>query len=200
MPAKPNTVREQIAFSYSQLACAHSAIERGAYKYATLDYMIRAKLRRGLIDGSMNMRSIYDDERIKMLAPQACYYCGSETNLCADHLIPRMRGGPDASDNLIWACRSCNSSKGGKDLLSWMDKTGKFPPLLLLRRYMKIVARHCEKSGWLDWELDRLDENPDMPFDVRMLPISFPPLHDLKLWVYPQQEAGISPSSANVLK
>lgn len=26
MPAKPKTVREQIAFSYSQLACAHSAL------------------------------------------------------------------------------------------------------------------------------------------------------------------------------
>lgn len=189
-------MREQIAFSYSQLACAHSAIKRGARKYATVDYMIRAKLRRGLIDGSMRMKSIYDDERIKMLVPQACYYCGGRSNLCADHLIPRIRGGPDASDNLIWACRSCNSSKGGQDMLSWMDRTGQFPPLLLLRRYMKIVARHCEKNGWLDWELDCLDEGPEMPFDLRILPISYPPLCDLKLWVYPDQEAGApSPST-----
>ncbi|MXW46641.1 MAG: HNH endonuclease [Gammaproteobacteria bacterium] len=200
MPAKPKTVREQIAFSYSQLACAHSAINRGAHKYATVDYMIRAKLRRGLIDGSMRMRSIYDDERNKLLAPQACYYCGSKSNLCADHLIPRMRGGPDASDNLISACRSCNSSKGGSDLLSWMDRKGWFPPLLLLRRYMKIVARHCQKNEWLDLQLDCLDNGPDMPFDVRMLPISFPPLRDLTLWVYPEQDEEASSAAAERLK
>ena len=100
MPNEPATVREQIAFSYSNLARAHSALERAARKYATADYMIRAKLRRGLIDGAMSMRSLYDDERIKILAPQACYYCGSTNRLSVDHLIPRIRGGPDESDNL----------------------------------------------------------------------------------------------------
>ena len=43
--------------------------------------MIRAKLRRRLIDGTMKMRSLYDDERIKMTASQACYYCGDTRNL-----------------------------------------------------------------------------------------------------------------------
>ena len=188
MPDEPATVRERIAFSYSQLACAHSALKRGAEKYATIDYMIRAKLRRGLIDGSMSMRSLYDDERIKMVAPQACYYCGDRSNLCADHLIPRMRGGPDASDNLIWACRSCNSSKGGRDLMEWMSRKERFPPLLLLRRYTKIVARYCERHGYLDSKLDQLDAESAMPFDVRLLPTRFPPLSDLTLWVYPCEE------------
>lgn len=185
MPNEPATVREQIAFSYSNLACAHSALKRGARKYATVDYMIRAKLRRGLIDGSMRMRSLYDDERIKMVAPQACYYCGSTQNLCADHLIPRIRGGSDESDNLVWACRSCNSSKGKRDLLEWLRSKGRFPPVLLLRRYTKIVTRYCERHGLLDLKLDQLGDEHAMPFDVRMLPTRFPPLCDLTLWVYP---------------
>ena len=57
--------------------------------------MVRARLQRGLIDGTMRMRSLYDDERIKMTVPQACYYCGGTDRLCVDHLIPKMRGGPD---------------------------------------------------------------------------------------------------------
>ena len=152
--------------------------------------MVRAKLRRRLVDGTMRMRSLYDDERIKLTAPQACYYCGSMHRLCADHLVPKMRGGADASDNLIWACRRCNSSKGGRDLLEWMTANSRFPPLLLLRRYIKLVARHCEEHGCLDRRLNQLDEEPVMPFDVRMLPTRFPPLDELTLWVYPSETDG----------
>ena len=185
MPSQPSTIREQIALSYANLARAHAALGRGARKYARMDHIIRAKLRRRLVDGTMRMRSLYDDERIKLTAPQACCYCGSMYRLCADHLIPKMRGGSDASDNLIWACRRCNSSKGGRDLLEWMTAKNCFPPLLLLRRYIKIVARYCEEHGCLDSRLDQLDEEPAMPFDVRMLPTQFPPLDELTLWVYP---------------
>ena len=137
------------------------------------------------------MRSLYDDERIKMTMPQACYYCGDTANLCADHLIPKMRGGPDSSDNLVWACRSCNSSKGGRDMLEWMRKQDRFPPLLLLRRYTKIVARRCEEAGVLALPLASLDEALLLPFDVRLLPTHFPPLEELTLWVYPPGEIAV---------
>ena len=146
--------------------------------------MIRARLQYGLINGTMKMRSLYDDERLKMTVPQSCYYCGDTDRLCVDHLIPKMRGGPDAPDNLIWACRQCNSSKGGRDLLEWMTIKNRFPPILLLRRYIKIVARYCEEHGRLDSVLNQLDEEPALPFDVRMLPTRFPPLNELTLWTH----------------
>ena len=182
-PKQPSTVREQIAFSYAELARAHVALKDSRLKYTQLDHIIRDNLRRGLIDGTKSMRSLFDDERIKMKVQQACYYCGDKQQLCVDHLIPKMRGGPDASDNLIWSCRSCNSSKGGKDLLEWMNYKNIFPPILLLRRYTKIVARYCEEHELLDLMLDHLDEGPAMPFDVRMLPTKFPPLEELTLWI-----------------
>ncbi len=194
MLAQPTTVREQIAFSYAELARAHAALDRGAREYARTHHMIRARLRRGLLDGTMKMRSFYDDERIKMTAPQACCYCGNADKLCVDHLIPQMRGGQDAPENLVWACRRCNGSKGGRDMLEWMAVRNRFPPLLLLRRYIKIVARYCEERGRLDSALDRLDDEPAMPFDVRLLPTRFPPLDELTLWIYPpgsgREEAG----------
>ncbi len=175
MPGQPTTVREQIALSYANLARAYGPRTRCA------------KLRRRLIDGTMRMRSLYDDERIKMTAPQACYYCGGTDRLCVDHLIPKMRGGSDASDNLIWACRRCNGSKGGRDLLEWMTAKNRFPPVLLLRRYIKIVARYCEEHGCLNSALDQLDDDPAMPFDVRMLPTRFPPLDELTMWAHPSE-------------
>lgn len=130
------------------------------------------------------MRSLFDDERLKMTAPQACYYCGATGNLAVDHLIPKIRGGPDEADNLIWACRACNSSKQGRDMLAWASSKGFFPSILLLRRYLKIVSRFCEENGYMDMNLAQSTE-AGMPFDVNLLPTKFPPLAELKLWIFP---------------
>jgi len=48
----------------------------------------------------------------------ACTYCGSDRQLEADHILPLSRGGSNAFVNLATACRSCNLSKGSKDLPS----------------------------------------------------------------------------------
>ena len=134
------------------------------------------------------MRSLYDDERLKLTAPRTCCYCGDSSRLTLDHLVPRIKGGPDEADNLVYACRSCNSSKQGRDLLEWARTKGFFPSILLLRRYTKIVARHCAENGLLDIALDRLD--PDArPVDIRLLPTVFPPLSELRLWAEPEPDS-----------
>lgn len=43
-----------------------------------------------------------------------CRYCGATKRLSLDHVKPRIQGGDDAADNLVVACRSCNSRKGGR--------------------------------------------------------------------------------------
>lgn len=63
---KYETVRELIYYSYANLAMAHTAVERNQEKYGTFNYVIRAKLFKGLKDGTMNMRTIFDDEKIKL--------------------------------------------------------------------------------------------------------------------------------------
>jgi len=40
----------------------------------------------------------------------ACQYCGNPAeNL--DHVLPRSKGGPDTWDNIVAACRRCNTKK-----------------------------------------------------------------------------------------
>ncbi|MCU0326479.1 MAG: HNH endonuclease [Spirosomaceae bacterium] len=41
-----------------------------------------------------------------------CVYCGSHEDLTLDHLIPKSKGGKTNWDNLVTACRRCNSRKG----------------------------------------------------------------------------------------
>ena len=178
------TVGDHIAWSYANLARVSAALQDEAATYQTIHHMIRSKLFKGLKTGTMAMRTLYDDERTKMTMPRACCYCGSEDNLSVDHLIPRIKGGADQSDNLILACRVCNSSKQGRDMLEWMKKKDTFPSIWLLRRYLKLVARHCEEHDLLNVPLSDALER-DLPFDLTLLPHGFPPVTELRLWVYP---------------
>ena len=166
---------------YANLGRAHYALERGLTKYdPDLADWIRRDLYKKLLSGEKKMRSLYDDVKLQMKAPQACYYCGGTQKLGTDHLIPRIQGGPDEADNLIPACRSCNSSKGRRDMMSWANRKRFFPSILLLRRYLKLVARYCETHDLMDVELSRVHEL-NLPFDIKQLPTKFPPLAKLEL-------------------
>ena len=49
-----------------------------------------------------------------------CTYCGSTEDLTIDHIVPLSKGGSHRPENLCVACRSCNSSKGAKNLGRWI--------------------------------------------------------------------------------
>ena len=48
-----------------------------------------------------------------------CAYCFLSGPLSMDHIIPLSKGGDHTADNVVPACRSCNSSKGDKSLWAW---------------------------------------------------------------------------------
>lgn len=50
----------------------------------------------------------------------ACAYCGDPDGTTIDHVIPRSKGGTDDLENLRPACRTCNTSKGTKDVDEWL--------------------------------------------------------------------------------
>ncbi|WP_345268156.1 HNH endonuclease [Nibrella viscosa] len=41
-----------------------------------------------------------------------CQYCGTTEDLTLDHVIPKSKGGKTNWDNLLTACKRCNSRKG----------------------------------------------------------------------------------------
>jgi hypothetical protein len=50
-----------------------------------------------------------------------CWYCGrADVFLALDHVLARSRGGADNPENLVPACKPCNSSKGAKLVEDWM--------------------------------------------------------------------------------
>ena len=179
-PKKAETIKELLFLSYANLAMAHSAVEKKNEKYTMVNYMIRAKFLKGLQDGTLQMRSIFDDEKVKLKTGQKCNYCGSTEKLALDHIFPKRYGGIDNADNLILACRSCNSSKGAKDLMEWMQYTGKFLPLLIIRRYLKLTFNYCLINNLLDTNISAVN-NLNLPFKLEFIPLKFPKPIDLIL-------------------
>jgi len=44
----------------------------------------------------------------------SCVYCGQKDKLCLDHAYPIALGGYDDVENLVCACKACNSGKAGR--------------------------------------------------------------------------------------
>lgn len=176
------TIADSLYWSYANLAMAHSAVSEGAETYTHVHFAVRSRLYAGLKNGTMQIGSFIDDERLKLILPQRCSYCGNDQHLSIDHLIPRYRGGKDTGDNMVWACRSCNSAKGATDVLVWFHNKEQFPPLLLLRRYLKIAIDYCAETNILDLPIE---EAKNLPFALEAIPHEFPKPTELKLWIIP---------------
>lgn len=50
-----------------------------------------------------------------------CVYCGSKYNIEIDHIIPISHGGKRTDDNLVSACRDCNTSKNNHSILHFLN-------------------------------------------------------------------------------
>lgn len=65
-----------------------------------------------------------------------CAYCGSASDLSIDHVVPTSKLGKHVKNNVVPACRSCNSSKSNKDLEEWYPTKYFFDN----KRYTKILS------------------------------------------------------------
>ena len=63
-----------------------------------------------------------------------------------DDIFATKLGGRDDAENLVYACRICNSSKGKKDLIEWMEDRRRVLPLMVIRRYLKLAFTTAWKT------------------------------------------------------
>lgn len=123
------TIKESLFWSYANLSMAFKALNDGSETYGPLHYIIRKRLFNGFMAGSMNVRSMFHDEKDKLHSDKCCVYCGKTRNLHIDHIIPQSKGGSDSGENLVLACKKCNTSKNDADLMEWYHSKNDFPPL-----------------------------------------------------------------------
>jgi len=81
-----------------------------------------------------------------------CFYCKkpiqSSYDLTLDHKVPREEGGEDVPDNLIPACRSCNSRKGRKSFEGAIGDATKIDTTLGKKQKYKPQALRILPYAW----------------------------------------------------
>ena len=135
---RTKTVREELAKAYARMIY-HTLFRRGTTNLSRCAGIGMAERRR-LLDSGEAPRAIgVREEKLKLAG--GCVYCGEDAT-SVDHLIPRFKNGPDAADNLVPACRECNSSKGSRDAFVWAAGKGFFP-VQVARRYLAHLYQDC---------------------------------------------------------
>jgi hypothetical protein len=96
-----------------------------------------------------------------------CWYCGSDTvsspeamsQASIDHQIPVALGGTDDLENLVLACRECNSEKGAKTADEYRHYVG--------RQYARVIGdvidliEGVQENGWTWAQFSMLAELRD---------------------------------------
>lgn len=88
---------------------------------------------------------------LRMVRSSLCVGCRVPVSArsAGDHLIPLHDGGSDSAENYVPMCRSCNSSKGKRDLLEWWESKDR-DPLALGLDTLTIYARLKFRWLWND--------------------------------------------------
>lgn len=84
-----------------------------------------------------------------------CWYCGtgiSMETMCVEHVTPKSKGGQSDIENLLPACRSCNSQKRNRTMEEY-------------RSWLEWVMVGCEPftQNQIDWLASHDVAIPDRP-------------------------------------
>jgi HNH endonuclease len=143
-PSAVRTIRDLIYWQYAKIISESAGAGKKQYGFVMNRFK---KLQSGEIEWSGAIRE-YIRERDM---PNQCTYCGSQENLSYDHLIARTRNGPDIPDNVVMACKSCNSSKGDKGVYEWFKLDRRYElPRIAEGKYLKLLYKLHEPVGTLD--------------------------------------------------
>lgn len=111
-------------------------------------YQNSERMRRGIISRNNSRKRGIDpisaDTQIYLLEKfeNKCAYCNENKADTFDHIIPISKGGKTELDNIVPACRFCNSSKNNQDVWKWIEKTGKQPNGKL---FSKIISQKTQR-------------------------------------------------------
>lgn len=148
-PAYVETIHEEIFYEYAKL------ISRSAY--GKIEYAFVAERFRRLRDGQITISGTIREWEREQELPHRCVYCKSSSDLTSDHLIPLNRGGDESADNVVAACRSCNTSRGDKGIFEWLGLESKDDlHRLVAGKYLQQLLSLHEEVGTLGISKDRI--------------------------------------------
>jgi hypothetical protein len=132
-PRYVKSIRDELFYEYTKLM-SRSVFGR------KLNYGFISDRFKAFREGQINMSGSIREWQREQELPKACVFCGDLSNLQMDHLIPKSRGGADSADNVVWACGSCNASRGDKGVFVWLGLKKKDDlHRLVAGKYLKLL-------------------------------------------------------------
>lgn len=158
MPPKAvKTVRQLIYYQYAKIISESSGFGKKNYGMIMKKWK---QLNEGEIHWSGTVREWLRERENSSI----CIYCGANRELTVEHILPRICGGEDITDNVVMVCKTCNSSKGGKRLYEWRGLEAKdMHHRVAEGKYLKYLYGLHERQGTLDIDnIEELCRNCDM--------------------------------------
>lgn len=155
------TIRQLIYYQYAKIV-AKSALGQDAKKES---YGFIKKTFRDFVNSDKTWSDIIREDKQFIQGEKRCIYCNSVKDLTWEHIVSRSLKINDRCPtcdkiqgihNMIWACKSCNSSKGDKGLYHYFQSIHPTPkfydeiPPLLEKKYLKTIFFCHQCNGTLD--------------------------------------------------
>jgi hypothetical protein len=155
-PDAVKTMRDLIYWQYSKLMSESAGYGKKDYSFIMDRYN---KLQNGEIAWA---HSIVDYLR-GLGHENECIYCGNKTSIDVNQLIPQNRGGKDAGDNAILACKNCDTAKKDMGVYEWFSIKGRDSlPETVEGKYLKLLFDLHENKGTLEVNKDNLADLCDI--------------------------------------
>jgi len=147
-PAAVRNLRDLIYWQYAKIIAQSAGVGKTEWGFVMERFQ---KLQSGEIGWDWLREYVKERED-----PSHCVYCGEEGRLTMEHLFPRSLHGPeDDQRNVVWVCKTCNSTKGDRRLYDyWASihglKAAKYDvPRIAEGKYLKLVYDLMEGAGVL---------------------------------------------------
>ncbi|MCQ2132258.1 MAG: HNH endonuclease [Bacteroidaceae bacterium] len=172
MTPKFSTFGDNLLWCYATWQTLYTLVNTGETQLGKKFYMFRTIFFNKFKTRKQRISDLYNQNKIKLKAGDYCFYCGAEIpkeNLTADHVFPRIKGGTNDMDNIIFVCKSCNSSKGKKDLLEWfLLNREQFPSPFILGHYLRQIYFYAIEHGLMEQKYEDVCLL-DLPFNPRSI-------------------------------
>jgi hypothetical protein len=160
------TIRDLIYYQYAKIIARRAFRAADGKEAKNRHYGFVKEMFRDLKSGAKLWSEITREDWQFVEAEKKCIYCGSESDLHKEHIIPKSLAILEKCavcdtiqgiHNQIWACGQCNSIKGRKGLYKFFK--GKYPrerkyydliPTLLEKKYLKTIYYCHSCAGTLD--------------------------------------------------
>ncbi len=123
--SRRNKAKRQRRKTDSQWRAEQLARSRNYYRQHREIYYVNVRKRNALKKAAeVNLQGMQDFVKAVKSKPSAiCYYCQKRVPIAdvhLDHIVPLIKGGMHAVENLCVSCSTCNRSKGAKPLIEWV--------------------------------------------------------------------------------